>query len=262
MNICTPRVFPTLLASLALLAGCGQQKGPDFRADVVRLNAELDAAQQKLSAVEKELAAKNDEIARAAADAFAAEATKKQSTETAQTVAQKEGQIRALQAEIAELKKRDVFAYADASAMQQKGLTSIALDRYQQFVKDNPKSALVADANRAIAELSVAADREAKWRASLIDPKRPEREVVKRFGDGVVTVEEIAPLLRDRTSAEVVKLLGKPNTTYRNGTEIGYVDKVLDPATGQKETLVIVFDTDFGRVARLRIGYRGREIKP
>lgn len=258
MHTCIPRALPMLFVTL--IAGCGEQKGPDLGAEVSRLNAELVATRQKLNVAESELAAKKDEIAKAAADAFMAEANKKQSAATEQTVAEKEAQVRALQAEVAGLKKSEALVFAEACATQQRGVTSIALDRYQQFIKDFPKSPLVPHAERAIADLTKTADTEAKWRQSVIDPKRPERDVLKRFADSVVSLEEIAPLLRGRSTAEVVKLLGKPNKTFRNGAELGYVDKVLDPATGGKETLVIVVDS--GYVSALRVGYRGREIKP
>ncbi len=252
------RVLPILL--FTLLAGCGGQKGPDLNSEVARLTTELEATKQKLAATQKELAAKTDEIARAAADTFAAEATRKQAVANDQSIVQKDAQIRALQAEVADFKKRDALVFAEASAAVQRGVASIALDRYQRFLKDYPKSPLAADAERAIAELTATTEKDAKWRATTIDPKRPERDILKRFADGVVTVEEIGPLLKGRPSAEVVKLLGPPNKTFRNGTELGYVDKVLDPATGGKETLVIIFGS--GRVTSLRLGYQGREIKP
>lgn len=258
MHSRTPRALTILLVSL--LAGCGGQKGPDLNAEVNRLKGELDAAKQKLADTEKALAAKNDEAAKAAADAFAAEATRKQAVQNDEAVVKKDAQIRALQAELAGLKKQDALAFAEASAVQQKGLTTIALDRYRQFAKDYPNSPLVPHAERAIAELTKTADTEAKWRQSLIDPKKPQRDVLQRFADGAVTLDEIVPLLKDRDSAQVVTLLGKPNQTYRGGTEYGYVNKVIDTATGNKETLVIVFDG--GRVASFRLGYRGREIKP
>lgn len=255
------RIFRILsVVFAASLAGCGDGKVPALEAEVTRLKTELDATKQKLSTTQAELTAKQDEIAKAAADAFATEATRKQAVANDDAITQKDAQIRALQATVADLKKADAIAFAEASATQQRGVTSIALDRYQQFLKDHPKSALVPHAERAIVELTKTADTEAKWRATTIDPKRPERDILKRFADSVVSVEEIGPLLKARDRAEVVKLLGPPQKTFRNGTELGYVDKVLDPKTGGKETLVIVFTGD--RVTGLRVGYTGREIKP
>ena len=60
--------------------------------------------------------------------------------------------------------------------------------------------------------------------------------------------------------AEVLKLLGPPNKTYRDNTELGYVDKVIDPTTGSRGTLVIAFSDD--QVSTLRVGYQGRPIRP
>jgi hypothetical protein len=255
------RIFRTLpIVFAVLLAACGSKKEPALEAEITQLKADLDATRQKLTATERELAEKTDEIAKAAADAFAAEATRKQAVENDKAIGEKDAQIRALQNEVAALKKSDALAFAEASATQQRGVTIIALDRYQQFLKDHPKSPLVPHAERAIAELTTTADKEAKWRATTIDPKRPERDILKRFEDSVVSVDEIAPLLKARDRAEVVKLLGRPHKTFRNNTEFGYVDKVLDPRTGGRETLVIVFTGD--RVTALRVGYTGREIKP
>ncbi|MEQ1862366.1 MAG: hypothetical protein ABMA13_20805 [Chthoniobacteraceae bacterium] len=249
----------SLLLLGVLLAACDRSSAPDFRTEVVRLNAELDTTRQKLSATEKELAARNDELARAAAAAFVIEAGKKEAADADKVMAQKDAQLRVAQAELALLKKSEAVAFAEASSYQAKELTTIALDRYQQFLKDHPKSPLVTDANRAIAELTITAEKEAKWRANLIDPKREEREILKRLADGIVTIEEIAPILKRRTIDEVVKMLGSPNKSFRNGTELGYVDKVIDSATGNRATLVIIFSE--GRAKSLRVGYQGREIK-
>jgi hypothetical protein len=262
MHFRSSAAFAIPFVSLALFfSGCGSGSGPTASPDTDRLRADLEATRQKLAAVEKELAAKNDEIAKTSATSFVTDLSKKEAAPAALADPQKDAQIQSLQAEIAKLKKQDSVAFAQASATHAKGITTITLDRYQQFVKDYPNSPLVVDANRAIAELNGTSEREAKWRANLIDPKRPERDLLKRFSDGVATAEEIAPLLKRRTSAEVVKLLGNPNREYRNGSEVGYVDRIIDSRTGNKDTLVIIFDED-SRVTSVRIGYNGREIKP
>ena len=253
--------FVTAVSLGLFSSGCGSGSRPAPTPEIDRLKADLDTMRQKLAGVEKDLASKSDELAKASAASFVTDLSKKETAPTAPADLQKDAQVQALQAEIAKLKKQDAIAYAQASATQAKGVTTITLDRYQQFVKDYPESPLVTDANRAIAELTAASEREARWRASLIDPKRPERDVLQRFGNGTATAEEIAPLLKRRSTAEVVKLLGNPNREYRNGSEVGYVDRIIDSRTGNKDTLVVIFDED-GRVASLRIGYNGREIKP
>jgi hypothetical protein len=152
------------------------------------------------------------------------------------------------------------LAFAQISALRQKGDNSNALERFEKFVIDHPDSPLVADANRAITDLKPAVEKDIKWKTNLIDPRREERELIARFNDGIVTTQELAPLLRRRSTAEVITLLGRPGRSYRNGTEYGYVDKVIDTTTGNKQTLVIRFES--GRVESLRAGYQGREIKP
>jgi hypothetical protein len=161
---------------------------------------------------------------------------------------------------VADMKKRDAFVYAEISKLHQQGLKTTALDRYRQFVTSFPTSPLVADANRAIAELTVTAPKEARARAVAIDPFAAEREILKKYNDGWATPEDLAPLLRRKPLADVVKLLGPPNTTYHEGRELGYVDKVIDAATGTRGTLVVGFEDD--RVVTLRIGYLGRPIRP
>ena len=250
-------ILISLLGLAALPLGCEREAGPDLAAEVARLKTESEELQKKLGAAEKNLEARQDAVALAAE---ATGAAKKQAVEKEQLAAQKDAQIRALQAELTALRKSEALVFAEISGFQRQGLTTIALSRYEQFTRDFPQSPLVANAVFAMTQLSATADREAKTRASQVGPKQREREVLKYLADGTASVEEIAPLVKNKTPADVVKLLGPPNRTYRNGTEFGYVDKVSDPAKGGKETLVISFESD--RVSGLRAGYLGREIKP
>jgi len=283
MNLRSSRGFRVVgvlgLAALSLgplgIVGCQRATGPDLGPEVARLQSELESMRLKLEEAQKQIpGAKPEPVTSTAAadkgvlaplnrgvgpEAVAASSATPAPAAPAATV-DKDAQIKALQAEVAALKKPEVQAYVDASATQARGVTSVTLSRYQQFVKSFPDSPLVADANRAVAELTVAAEREAKWRASQIDPRRPEREVLQRFTEGLATVEELAPILKSRTTADVIKLLGPANTSYRNGTEIGYVDRILDTTTGNKATLVVAFEAD--RVAVLRVNYQGREVRP
>jgi multidrug efflux pump subunit AcrA (membrane-fusion protein) len=217
---------------------------------------ELDAAQQQLAAAEKRLTVQQEQIAAAASAAAAAQ---KQAADSAAAVLEKDGQLRALQKEVTELRKGEAQSYADASATFMKGVTSTTLNRYQQFARDFPKSPLAVDANRAIAELTVTVEREAQWRQGIIDPKRPEREALKHFADGVASLDEIVPLVRKKTKPEVIAVLGPPGTTYRGGLEIGYVSRVIDPKTGERGTLIITFQE--GKVVSLRVGYQGQELR-
>ena len=250
-------VLASLVFLAALPAGCHRDAGPDPAAEVTRLNAEAEGLRQKLAVAEKSLAMQKDAVVLATESSAA---VKRQAVEKDQTAGQKDAQLRALQAELTELKKNEVMVFAEISRFQQQGLTTIALGRYEQFLKDFPNSPLAAHAVTATAQLSATADREAKSRVSVNDPKRKEREILKYLADGTATPEEVAPLFKNKTPAEVIKLLGPPNRTFRNGTEFGYVDKISDSATGAKNTLVISFEED--RVTGVRAGYQGRIIKP
>jgi len=249
-----------LLVLGGLMAGCGKEGGspPDAQVDALRLGAELDRTKNKLAATERDVAAKGDALVLARDET---EAAKNQVAEKEAAIVEREAQIRTLQDQLAELKRRDAFVFAETSKLVQQGLTTTALDHYRQFVKDFPKSPLVADANRAIAELGVVAPREAKARAVAIDPKAPERDLLKKFAAGDVTPQELAPLLKDKSIVEVLRLLGAPNQTFRDGADLGYVDKITDPATGERGTLVISFDEE-KVVSTLRVGYAGRPIRP
>ena len=253
----SPAILFSLLALAALPLGCERKAGPDLAAEVARLKTGSEGLQQKLSAAEKNLENRNDAAALAGESVAAA---KKQAVEKEQLAAQKDAQIRALQAELAALKKSEALVFAEISGFQQKGLTTVALSRYEQFTRDFPQSPLVAQAVSAMTQLTATADREAKTRASQTGGKQRDRQLLQYLAEGTASVEEIAPLLKNKSPAEVVKLLGPPSRTYRNGAEIGYVDRVSDPAKGGKDTLVISFDE--GKVSGLRAGYLGREIKP
>ena len=248
-----------LLAIGGLSTGCHKDQGPSPETQVegLQLNAELDRTKKKFEAVQKELTNKDDAIALAREEA---EKSKKDTVEKEGVVADKDKRIKALEGEIAELKKSDAFLFAEASKLHQQNLNTSALDRYRQFMATFPASPLVADANRAITELSVIAPKEARARAVTLNAYAVERDALKKFTDGWATTEDLAPLLKKKTIADVVKLLGPPNTTYREGKELGYVDKIVDGATGARGTLVIGFEED--RVSTLRLGYLGKPIKP
>lgn len=251
-RISRPLLIPLILVG-SIVAGCDRGPSPDITSEVQRLNSELEATRVKLEAAEKARVTKQQDPTIVAAPAASTAPPPVSATPG------KDVQITALRAEIADLKKRDIFAFADASAAMQSGTNSAALERYQQFLKDFPNSPLATDADRAIAELTTTKEREARARTMLIDPRRPERDVLQHFSDGTATLKEIAPLLKNRSAADVVKLLGAPSQTFRDGKEIGYIDRVIDPTTGGKGTLVIGFDEEVATT--LRVGYLGKPVK-
>jgi outer membrane murein-binding lipoprotein Lpp len=258
MNQRTPKLFVvSLVLTGAILTGCQRNKGPDLQAEVDRLNAQVADLQSKLAATEKAAESRKEELGQVAA---AAEAAKRELAGKNLALSQKEEQVRTLQTEMGQLRKSDGLIFAQISAVQAKGESANALERYEKFIAEFPDSPLATDARRALADLKPIVEKETKWKTDLINPRREERELLKRFADGIVTTQELAPLLRRRTSAEVISLLGRPGRSFRNGTEYGYIDKVIDTATGNKETLVIRFES--GRVGGLRAGYQGKELTP
>jgi septal ring factor EnvC (AmiA/AmiB activator) len=257
------RPLPGLVFTMAILCalptGCSPKSdGPDLAPEVTRLTLELEAAKRKTAEAENAVSVKNDELALAAANSAG---LKMELAARDEALAKTTAELTALKTSMAELKERDAAIFTEISAMQKKGMTTVALSAYRQFVKEYPQSPLVPHATRAIAELTAAEQKEEKWRASIIDPKRQEREVLQNFKSGFATLEEVAPLVKGKSSAYVSRLLGAPHRTYREGTEFGYLDSVTDPATGTKATLVIAFD-EKGDVSSLRVGYQGRPVKP
>ncbi len=80
------------------------------------------------------------------------------------------------------------------------------------------------------------------------------------IGDGLLTPREIAPLVKKKTKNQVLAMLGKPNFNFPDGTEIGYMDRATNPATGRKGMLIVTFDS--GGVAAVRVDYAGQKIIP
>ncbi len=249
-----PLLLPLILAG-TWTTGCWRQPAPDNSAEIQHLTSELETTRAKLDAVEKALSTKLEDATVAAAPSEV-----KATPEPAATSANSEAKLAALQAELSAMKKRDAFVFLEASAALRSGTADIALERYQQFLKNFPNSPLAADADRAITELSATADREMRARVAVTDPRRADRDALQNFRDGTVTLKEIAPLLKGRSQSEIVKLLGAPSQTFRDGKELGYADKIIDTTTGNKGTLVIGFESD--SVSTLRIGYLGKPVKP
>ena len=248
-----------LVLAAVFLPGCGRDNGPsgDIQVQALQTKEELDRVRKHMATIEKQSTAKDDAVALAKEEV---ESANKQVADKEHIIVEKDAQISTLQKQIAEAKKGEAQVYLDSSKLHQQGLNTTALLHYRQFVAAFPASPLVADANRAIAELSVIAPKEASARAATIDPHAAEREFQRQFANGFASVEDIATMIKRKSMAEVVKLLGPPNKTYRDNTELGYVDKVIDPTTGNRGTLVIGFNDD--QVSTLRVGYQGRPIRP
>ena len=246
-----------LLGLGALIAGCQREESPDLSVEINRLKTEVTDTERKLTAEQKNLEVASAELALASA---AVNTAKSQLVEKDQIAAKKDTQIRALQTEVDTLKKRDAFAFAEITALRQQGQSIVALSQYQKFLTDFPQSVLVGPATSAIAELSAERARDTRRWAEMVDPKRQEHQVLKHFGDGLTTLAELAPVLKKRSLAQVRTMLGRPDQTFNEGTELGYVDKAINPTTGRPGLLIIGFES--GTVSTLRVEYAGRKITP
>ncbi len=247
----------TLASTAFLFASCQRQEQPPSIATPAPPRAELEESKVKLTDAETNLTAKNGELAQAKA---ALEAARTQLAERDLVVTQRDTQIRAAQAEVETLKKRDAFVFAEISAIHQKGETVNALNRYQQFLKDFPTSPLTIHANSAIAAITAVNEREAPPKPDLRDPKARTREFVQQFEDGILTLKELAPVLKNRSVSQVLALIGPPHRIFGDGTEIGYVDRALDPVTSKRGLFIVAFES--GTVANLRVEYAGRRMIP
>lgn len=226
-------------------------------AEAEPVNTEVEETKKKLTTATTTVETKNAELAAATAELAT---LKTRLAEKDVLLAKKDAEAKALQAEIETIKRREAFVFAEISALQEKGQSVLALNRYEQFIKDFPKSPLAANAQSAINELTVATEQEAKRRADVIDPKNRQREFLQQFEDGFLSLKELAPVVKGKTVAQVLGLLGPPNRIFGDGTEIGYVDKAIDPVTAKRGVFIIAFED--GVVANIRVEYAGRRMVP
>ncbi len=248
-----------LLASLtlagSLLTSCDRESGEHPR-QVDGLKADLDESKRRLSHIQNSLAAKDAELA---VNTQALETARGGLVGLEEAVKDREAQLRAVKAELEELKKKDIFAFGEIASTQQQGSNSLAVARYQKFIKDYPKSPMVVHANNAIAQLTEV-QREVRRQIDQMDPARREKDFAKTFSEGYMTLQELAPYLKKKSLTQVLTLLGKPNQTFNEGTEIGYSEKAVNPTTGGRGMLIISFEG--GTVASLRVEYAGRKMTP
>ena len=250
-------IFISLLIAGSLLTGC-DDGNLDHARQVESLKTDLDEAKRRLSHLHKTFAAKDDELLLTKATL---EATQNRLTEKEQALADRETALRTAQEVLEALKKSDAVVFAEIRALQRQGQTTVALARYEKFIKDFPKSPLIGCVANSIAEMTtIPREIRASTPTATPDPKRRERELLKNFNEGYMTLQELAPILRKKSLPDILTLLGKPNQTYNDGTEIGYADKAINPGTGTRGMLIISFDA--GTVATLRVEYAGRKYTP
>jgi hypothetical protein len=242
-----------------LLASCGREYGPsgDVQVQALQLKEELDRTKKRLGMAERKAAEAQDAAALAKDET---ESAAKKVAEKERALADKDVQIAALEKQIADLKKGEAQVYVEASKLHQQGMNSTSLLHYRQFIAAYPSSPLVVDANRAISEISTSVPAPTGVRAATPDPHVAERAFQREFAEGFASIESIAAMVKHKSKNDVLRLLGPPNRTFRDNTEFGYVDKIVDPANGERATLVIGFADD--QVETLRVGYSGRPMRP
>lgn len=245
-------LFGCALGAVAI-TGCDREGGEHPR-QIDGLKADLDESKRRLSHIQNSLAAKDAELA---VNTQALEAARASIADLQKTLEERNDQLRTAKVEIDELKKRDAIVFGDIVALQQQGQGSAAVARYQKFITDFPKSPLVANAKAAIAQLT---ELPPEIRKQLMppDPGKKEREFTKTFNEGYMTLQELVPYLKGKSLPQVLNLLGKPNQSFAAGTEIGYAERAINPATGMRGMLVIGFDA--GIVNSLRVEYAGRKM--
>lgn len=247
-------IAPFLFAS-AFLTACDPD-GSEHRRQFEALRADLDESKRRLSHVQNSLAAKDAELA---VTTTTLEAAKSGLADLELALEERNGQLRAARADLDELKKSEALVFAEIAALQQQGQNTIAVTRYQKFITDHPKSPLVANAAGAISQLTEV-QQEVRKQVEQMDPRRREKDFSKSFNEGYMTLQELAPHLKKKTLPQVLALLGKPNQTYNESTELGYADRAINPVTGTRGMLIVSFEG--GTVATLRVEYGGRRMTP
>jgi hypothetical protein len=245
---------PFFLA-VGFLTGCGPE-GSDNLKQVEVLRADLDESKRRLSHVQNSLAAKDAELAVTTATL---ETAKTGMADLQLALEERNGQLRTAKAELEALKKNEAFAFAEIAALHQTGQNAQAVARYQKFINDYPRSPLAGSAAGAITQLTEV-QQEVRKQIQQMDPKRKEKDFSKAFDEGYMTLQELAPHLKKKSLTQVLAMLGKPNQTYNDNTELGYSERAINPATGTRGMLIIGFEG--GVVASLRVEYGGRKITP
>jgi len=252
------RAFLLLVGTL--LTGCVPEDATSAR-QTESVRSELDEAKRRVAHIQKAIAIKDEEVL---ATTTALESTRATLAEKEQALAQRDKELKAAQTALDELKKSDSIVFGEIRAQELQGQTAAAITRYYQFIKDYPKSPLAGVAGTLVGELSAPKTETPRPGAgsapAYVDPKKREREFQKTFREGYMTLQELAPFVRRKSVAQILALLGNPNQIFNAGTELGYADKAINPATGSRGMLIVGFEN--GTVESLRVEYSGRKITP
>lgn len=249
---------PCTLAVTLLLAAC-EREGAESPRQIDGMKADLEESKRRISHIQNSLAAKDAELA---VNVQSLEKMKGDLAELQKTLDERNAQLRAAMAATEELKKRDSIVFGEIVALQAQLPGPSAVSRYQKFIVDYPKSPLVGNAKAAIAQLTEIPPEVRKQvpAAAISDAGKKDRDFAKSFNEGYMTLPELAPYLKKKTLQQVLTLLGKPNQSFRDNTEIGYADRAVSPTTGTRGMLVIAFDE--GVVSSLRVEYAGQRFVP
>lgn len=250
-------VLAPLLAFTLLLAGCDSGERKELAQQAEQTKGRLEETERKLAEAEKALAANGDVLAMTA---DARDTAKARLAEVDAALSERTAQLESVIAELDGLKKHEALVFAGIRAEQRKGRHIIALADYEKFLKAYPEGDFAELAMKAVAEIQAQKQRDNERWAAMTDPKRKEREFATLFRDGLLTPRELAPWIKKKTRAQVIALLGRPSHLFPGGSEIGYNDKIVNPATGRRTMLVIAFDADV--VSTLRAEYAGQRLIP
>ncbi|MEA3188201.1 MAG: hypothetical protein QOD99_2031 [Chthoniobacter sp.] len=249
-------IFSIIAACLAM-AGCTPKK-QDESNEAAQL--ELARVRTSLTAAQTNLRMKQDEFELLKADA---ESKQSQPDASSKQLAERDARIATLEAELDKVKKQDSQVFKGIGELRQRGNLNSAMNLYRMFMQDFPDSPLVPDAQRAITALTETVETTVSETTRLspnASQKRKELDLKKRLPFGAVTVQELSPFVKHKTSAEITGLLGNPDHVFPSGSEWGYADRAIDDQSGQRGMLIVTFTS--GRVSSFRVGYAGREIVP
>ena len=261
---------PVLCSVVLLLFVSGCDKLNEIEAsgkEAQENKVELKKATEKLRTAQATLQASNDELVLLRAEL---EDARGQLQDKDKQLAGRDADLQQVRAELQRLNKQDAEAraFGEILLLYRQGQLNAALSRAKQFIQQFPSSKLVEDARTATTEIAgdlERQDQQARQGLGVAAPKQQaqqaERNVATRLTSGAaVTGEEIAPLLKKKTTDQVIAVLGRPRQAFPGGTEWGYANRGINTRNGEKDTLIVTFTE--GVVSAVRVGYAGRKIYP
>jgi hypothetical protein len=246
------------MAGALFLTGCDRDAG-DHSRQFEGLRADIDEARRRVSSLQNSLASKDKELA---VMTEALQTSRDEFNKVDERAKAMSIEAQAAKTELEAIKKKDSFVFGEIAATQGAGTSMLAITRYKKFIADYPKSPLVLHANNAIAQLTEV-QKDVGHRPATVaaeEATKKDKDFQRNLSDGYVSLQDLAPYVRKKSVAQIVALLGRPNQTYNEGNEFGYVDKAINPSTGTRGMLIVSFDG--GIVSSIRVEYAGRKMTP